>query len=52
MPLFGTDLAAGRYEFKSFTEELLARQGIISYHNQLDRLSMIVLSWYDIDVVN
>jgi hypothetical protein len=26
MPLFGTDLAAGRYEFKSFTEELLARQ--------------------------
>ena len=32
MPLFGTDLAAGRYEFKSFTEELLARQGKLHYN--------------------
>jgi len=26
MPLFGTDLAPGRYEYQSFTEELLSRQ--------------------------
>ena len=29
MPLFGTDLAPGRYEYNSFTDELLSRQGMI-----------------------
>jgi len=35
MPLFGTDLAPGRYEYNSFTDELLSRQGMISDYKLL-----------------
>ena len=43
MPLFGTDLAPGRYEYQSFTDELLSRQGLISYLISLNRIKKLVL---------